>query len=306
MQAYAKKPMSIEDLANLLTARGLVANRDQLIHALKTVGYFRLTGYLYPFRRPNSDDYLSGTTLARLWALYTFDRKLRLVTSDALARIEVAVRALIVNSHAAAFPDNPFAYVEHASLPGLKLRRHTELLNSIARAMGNAKDEPDLRHLATEYGIADYPPVWNVMEHSPFGIVTLYYEGLDAKVKQSVSNVFYVQPNAFSGILMALKSARNVCAHHSRFWNRRIKSRVSLNLGVRPELQPLTECLSKQPSQNYTTVFSILSLCAYAIAIVHPQSNWKSRCKGLLLSADQYLLNGMGVPVDWQQLALWQ
>lgn len=71
MRQYTKQPMPIHDLANLLIARNLVADYDKLLHALRTVGYFRLTGYLYPFRLPNSDDYQHGTTLEKLWTIYT-------------------------------------------------------------------------------------------------------------------------------------------------------------------------------------------------------------------------------------------
>ena len=307
MKQYTKKPMSNADLADRLIARKLIADKGQLLHALETVGYFRLTGYLYPFRKPGSEEYEDGTTFEKLWGIYTFDRKLRQVASDALARIEVAVRTMVVSHHTAAFPNDAFQYIEHASLPGLKLRRHTELLNWISRSMGNAKGDPDLTHLKREYGIEDYPPVWNVMEHSPFGVVTLFYEGLDAPIKQKVANAFYIQPNAFLGVLMALKSARNVCAHHSRFWNKHIQSRITLNLGVRRELDPLLECLRKQPDlDRYTSVFAILSICAHCIQYVHPQSDWKNRCKALVDSADETLLRGMGFPSDWKSLALWQ
>ena len=229
------------------------------------------------------------------------------MAADALARIEVAVRSLIVTSHTAAFPNDALAYIDHNSLPGLKVRKHTELLNSISAAMGHAKGEPDLKHLKTEYDIEHYPPIWNVMEHAPFGIVTLFYEGLDATVKQSVANAFFMTPNAFSGVLMALKVARNACAHHSRFWNKHIQSRITLNLGVRRELDPLLECLRKQPELNrYTSVFAILSICAHCIQYVHPQSKWRERCRALLESADQFVLTGMGVPADWRNLALWK
>ena len=170
MKVYSKKPMELDALENQLIARGLIDGNRKLRHALETVGYFRLTGYLYPFRKPNSDDYKSGTTFESLWSIYTFDRKLRLMAADALARIEVAVRSLIVTSHTAAFPNDAFAYIDHNSLPGLKVRKHTELLNSISAAMGHAKGEPDLKHLKTEYDIEHYPPIWNVMEHAPFGL----------------------------------------------------------------------------------------------------------------------------------------
>ena len=307
MKVYSKNPMGLNALESQLIARGLVDGNRKLRHALETVGYFRLTGYLYPFSKPNSDDYKSGTTFERIWSIYTFDRKLRLMTADALARIEVAVRSLIVTSHTAAFPNDAFAYIDHKSLPGLKVRKHTELLNSISAAMGHAKGEPDLKHLKTKYDIEYYPPIWNVMEHAPFGIVTLFYEGLDATVKQSVANAFFMTPNAFSGVLMAMKVARNTCAHHSRFWNKHIRARLSGTLGQRKELDALHECLGKQPNRNvFTSVFAILSICAHCIQYVHPQSKWRERCRTLLQSADTFVLTGMGFPADWQKLVLWR
>ena len=54
MNQYTKKPMSNADLADRLIDRKLVADKGQLLHALETVGYFRLTGYLYPFRKPGA------------------------------------------------------------------------------------------------------------------------------------------------------------------------------------------------------------------------------------------------------------
>ena len=72
----------------------------------------------------------------------------------------------------------------------------------------------------SKYGIKDYPPVWAMLEHVPMGAVTFYYEGLPVNVQQSISNTFFVRPSAFVALLMALKNARNICAHHSRFWNR--------------------------------------------------------------------------------------
>ena len=41
----------MEDLADLLIARGLVvSSREDLLGVLKIVGYYRLTGFLYPYR----------------------------------------------------------------------------------------------------------------------------------------------------------------------------------------------------------------------------------------------------------------
>lgn len=305
MVRYSKKYKSDEELAELLISRGLVATKQQLLELFKAVGYYRFSGYLVPFRLPSSESFAPGTTFDCVWEIYTFDRKLRLVAMDALARIEIAVRTLIAKYHAEAYPSDPFCYVNVNSLPGLSAKRHADLLDSIKRSVKNARTEADIAHLQKVYGITEYPPIWCMLEHVLFGVVTLYYEGLDPLIKQKVANTFYIQPNAFLGVLMTFKNARNICAHHSRFWNRHILSRIARSLGVRPELKPLMECLSKQSSGNYTTIFSVLSLCAYCIGYVRPQSKWAQRCKELLETADDFILRGMGVPPDWNKLQLW-
>jgi abortive infection bacteriophage resistance protein len=94
MKPYTKVPQSNTDLAILLQNRGLVANSTKLLRILETVGYYRFTGYLHPFRMPNSDAYRPNTTLETVWDIYMFDRHLRLMAMDALARIEIAVRAI--------------------------------------------------------------------------------------------------------------------------------------------------------------------------------------------------------------------
>ncbi|MFM8830728.1 MAG: hypothetical protein ACKOHM_06955 [Spartobacteria bacterium] len=46
---YSKEALSLEEQADRLIGRGLIADRDELIGRLKVVNYYRLSGYLYPF-----------------------------------------------------------------------------------------------------------------------------------------------------------------------------------------------------------------------------------------------------------------
>ena len=48
---YSKPWLSVDEQIDHLVERGLfVSDRDGAAHLLRTVGYYRLTGYLYPFR----------------------------------------------------------------------------------------------------------------------------------------------------------------------------------------------------------------------------------------------------------------
>lgn len=78
----------MEGLADLLIARGLVvSSREDLLGVLKIVGYYRLTGFLYPYRaNDGTENFRPGTSLAEIWKLYTFDRRLRELAFQAANR----------------------------------------------------------------------------------------------------------------------------------------------------------------------------------------------------------------------------
>ena len=304
MKPYAKMPKSNADLTALLKSRGLVADSARLHRILETVGYYRFTGYLHPFRLPNSDTYRPNTKLDTVWDIYMFDRHLRLMAMDALARIEIAVRAIITRCHTN-FISDPFAYVNPANMPKFSQAKHGGLLARIADSTHKASNDPKIKHLATEYGITDYPPIWTMMEIVPLGTVTFYYHGLPDDVQKAVADTFHVRPNVFGQWLMALKNARNICAHHSRLWNFHIVAPFTRKVGRDPQLAPFVECLNRQPTFTYTTTFTVLSLCAYCMGIIRPESKWKNRCRALLKTATPFVLHGMGVPADWETLALW-
>jgi abortive infection bacteriophage resistance protein len=92
-----------EQLA-LLKARGLdVGDHRIATTALKRIGYYRLSGYLYPLRRElpatsgnatvksRSDDFVEGASLVATLELHDFDRKLRSILFEALQVLEVGL-----------------------------------------------------------------------------------------------------------------------------------------------------------------------------------------------------------------------
>ena len=305
--SFDERGKTNQELVELLIARGLGGRPSDILRALETVGYFRLKGYLFPLLEKDSADksFAEGATIGRAWEFYTIDRKLRVMVFEALARIEVAIRALIVRSHLRQ-NDNPMAYADAANMPNLSESMYTNLLDHIRGACRKSSAEPMIRHLKEKYGITNAPPIWTMMEVVEFGTVTLYYQGLPTNVQRLVADEFHVPPNALGGILNLLRRARNVCAHHSRFWNRRINAGVSNGLGSAPEIVPLEECLRTASEQKGTSAFVTLSLVAYCMSVFRPESGWKTRCRDFLVARDPFILRGMGFPSDWQSLAMWK
>lgn len=114
MSGYAKPWMSVDDQLDQLTRRGLaVTDRTLALNYLSRIGYYRLSGYWYAFRERSGalllldrgkkprklkvttvtlDEFKVGATFQNAVDLYVFDKKLRLLTLDALERIEVGLR----------------------------------------------------------------------------------------------------------------------------------------------------------------------------------------------------------------------
>ncbi len=95
---YKKDPFTYEKQADLLISRGLRADRNHLINSLRNVNYYRLSGYLYPYRDNNgdSDVFIKGASFEDVWRHYTFDRRLRFLLMDAIERVEISLRSRLV------------------------------------------------------------------------------------------------------------------------------------------------------------------------------------------------------------------
>ncbi len=120
---YEKYALTLEEQADLILDRGLVAERAELIMRLQAVNYYRLSGYLHPYRTRDvdgnlTDDYKTGANLNEIWRRYNFDRRLRIILLDAIERIEVAVRTRLVFHFTHAH--GPFGYLSPNNLTGFK------------------------------------------------------------------------------------------------------------------------------------------------------------------------------------------
>ena len=181
---YRKPTLTFEQQADLLLSRGMVAGREELIRRLKTVSYYRLSGYWYPFR--NADDTLQpGTSLDHVWRRYTFDRKLRLLVLDAIDRVEIAVRTGLAYHHCHAH--GPFGYLTTASLPGLDVGDFTRFRGKLKDEVRRSQ-EAFVTHFKAKYGdVHSDLPLWMATELMSFGMVFTLFRGMEKTIKRRVA-----------------------------------------------------------------------------------------------------------------------
>ncbi|GAA3081000.1 abortive infection bacteriophage resistance protein [Kribbella aluminosa] len=101
MTSYSKPHLSFDDQVQLLKSRGMVIDDPAAAaELLSVIGYYRLSGYWYPYRRQpgprqRDDQFVAGTNFKTVVRLYDADRRLKLHVLDAIERVEIALRVMI-------------------------------------------------------------------------------------------------------------------------------------------------------------------------------------------------------------------
>ena len=93
---------SVDDQISILRERGMEIHDLEFARSvLREIGYYRLSGYSYPYRAVQaeaallSDNFIEGTTIEKVVKLYRYDQELRAVTGLQLAKIEIVLRVMI-------------------------------------------------------------------------------------------------------------------------------------------------------------------------------------------------------------------
>lgn len=292
---YDKPALTYGAQVRQLQARGMViADEAAAEFYLQHLNYYRLSGYWLPFESDHgSHQFAAGTTFEAVLDLYTFDRELRLLLLDAIERIEVSTRAQWAyrfgHLHGAHAHLNPALAVNQKHWR----KNKEDLEKEVDRA-----DEAFIRHLITTYS-EDLPPIWAVCEVMSMGLLSRWYANLKPMQPRSlISNVYGLDESVFASWLHHLSVVRNVCAHHSRLWNRDF-SRVPPQATVSKPA-----ALSGQFVQDHK-LYNTLVISLYLMDIISPQHHWRERLKDLLNRHDTRLAD-MGFPADWQSRPIWQ
>jgi abortive infection bacteriophage resistance protein len=296
---YNKPPLTFAEQATLLIERGLLAEKDILVKRLQQVNYYRLSGYLYPYRQTDSNIFVPGTTLEKVWRYYTFDRRLRLVVMDAIERVEVSVKTQLV--YVLARQTGAFGYTTAQNFPNLQIENYTNWLNKVITKEVNRSKETFVSHFRVKYGDTHkFLPLWMLSEIMSFSCILTMYRGVPDSIKKQIAAFYNIPDKVLTSWLQTINVIRNICAHHCRLWNR--------ELGVKPLLPSRHKYpqwyVPIQISQN--RIFGVLTILRYCLIIIAPQSKWQNRLLDLFNEYPDISRKSMGFPDNWDCSPLWQ
>ena len=292
---FEKPALTHAEQVERLRQRGMVVE-DPAAAAfyLQHRNYYRLGAYWVPFEADHGTHrFRPGTRFDQVLALYVFDRELRLLVLDAIERVEVSVSSQW--AYQMAHRHGPHGYLD----PALALRRdkwqrdEKQVCDEVHRA-----NETFIKHFFKVYR-EPLPPVWAACEVLSLGLLSRLFDNLKPMpTRRAIAQVYGIDDKVLGSWLHHLSHVRNVCAHHSRLWNREFTITPML-----PRHKPAA--LAGQFAANSRRLYNSLVLLLHCMDIIAPQHHWRTRLRELV-ARHGIDTGAMGFPAGWERMPIWE
>ena len=296
---YTKPPLFIDQQIDLLISRGMIVdNRERAARYLNHINYYRFRAYWLPFEEKSDEtehQFKLGTTFDDALKLYLFDRKFRLLIMEAIERVEISLRTRF--AHELALKYGSHAYLD-ASL-FRKLDLHRQHLDNL-RSEINRSQETFIEHYRATYDEPSLPPIWAVCEVMTFGQLSIWFRNLKrSSDRNAFARIYGIDEVILGSFMHHLTHIRNLTAHHSRLWNRKIV--VIMTVPTLPG--DLAKQFNPKAERN---IYNTLVMLGYLLKLISPGTSWIVRMRKLIEEYVPDKTAAMGFPEGWRELPLWR
>ncbi|MBR3222642.1 MAG: Abi family protein [Kiritimatiellae bacterium] len=315
--SYPKGWLSYTDQIKRLRERGLEINDEESAKRfLAYSNYYRFTGYCLCFQHYDAQTherlFNKGTTFEDVFDIFNLDVELRDCISEALELVEISFRSVVAYNFSHAY--GPFGHTNAANfLRSFTTRRsdangslqpsryeewHEDLINETKRS-----NELFVKHFEQKYQQFPDLPIWTALEICSFGTLSKMFANMLRIDMRPIAMQYALQASTLDSWLHTFVYVRNICAHHSRLWDKK--------LAIAPQLPPGKMWDPVRPSASRT--FSVAMLLNWMLAhdsfepSVH--SAWKNRMKrimdGFFARFPRQTSLHTGFPKAWESLEVW-
>lgn len=272
-----------EDQLKLLENRGLVIeDREKALSVLKSINYYRLSGYSLSLRKDNS--FYPGITFDNIYEIYMFDERFRYIIMKYCSIVEVSFRSYMAYYHAEKY--SPLGYLDASNFDDIS--RHSNFLVELDKEIERSDDYFVAHH---KDDLNSVFPFWVAIEVTSFGLLSKLFKNMKTEDRNAISRSYVGFGRKYvENWLQCCSYCRNIAAHCGRFYNRHLKA-----------------CPVKISSKVYSGVDNTMAF-AFVLAIYNllPSDRVKKMFSNDLLNcfADYpfALPKYMGFPNGWETL----
>lgn len=295
---FTKPWCSYAAQVQLLQQRGLTVADPQSAELFLThLNYYRFSGYCLAFEQ-HRHKFNAGTTFENIVAAYQFDLALRDLLTEALEVVEVDLRAAIAHD----FGEKHGAFGHTSPSNFFQNFNHSDWLEGLRREADRSNDL-FVNHFRQTYSEFPDLPVWIVTEVMSFGTLSHMYKGMVRFDQSSIAKRYGIQPIFLQSWMHHCVYVRNLCAHHSRLWDR--------VWSIKPAFPPISDWQPPLLPSNRHLFCTLLLLRRFMsrIPVIQPfAGQWKQRVEQHLSQppATPNPLGSMGLTNKWREHPIWK
>lgn len=219
---------TIDDQVDILRARGLVINDEEKVRdILFRENYFFISGYRHMFTEPGSrSKFLDGTSFEELYAVFSFDRRIRNTFFKNILIVENNIKSIISYhlSKKYGFKEKDYLNPDNFTQDKLADRQVNDILNKVRRQIRvNGRKHTATMHYIDNYG---YIPMWILVKVLSFGTMAEFYGILKREDQQSIASAYGLDAETLEIYLTILANFRNVCAHEDILYDHRTQRMI--------------------------------------------------------------------------------
>ena len=294
MEKYSKPSLPYSKQVDLLKSRGLgIADHVSAERFLKQVSYYRFSAYCLPFETVRHQ-FKPNVNFDQITKLYEFDRRLRFLIDEALEVIEITVRAIMAHEMAQKY--GPFFHEDPANFYGRFDHKNWVLK---VHEQATRSREMFIAHYKSKYEGFPKLPIWMAVEIMSFGSISQLIDSLKREDQIILAKQFGLHTSILMSWLHTFAYVRNICAHHARFWDRKLAIAM-----VAPKDGRWVDVNTSRIGAALLAINQFLHKLPIDKGII---SEWRSEVEALFsrkIEVDDFL-GAMGLSKELQKHPLW-
>ena len=217
---FIKPPLNLQQQVNHIKVNYNIKCKDEnlikkyLLHC----NYYKLRGYWLFFEEIKKEIYFEEVI-----NLYEFDKELRMLFIDYIEIIETSIKSIFAY-HLTTKYNNPHIHLNREIFFNEKY-----YFQSIKQLKDNFNSSKEIfaYHFKTKYD-EKLPPLWVSVELMTLGEISKWFNNLNLYDQKEISKYYNFPAPSLRTLLINITEIRNISAHHSRLWNKRLTQAISI------------------------------------------------------------------------------
>lgn len=225
-----KEFKTIDEQIKILKSRNMVIEDYEKAYKILTKNnyYYLINGYkdLFLDNASKNEKYINNTKIEEIYALYNFDKNIKINFLRYLLLIENEIDTYIAYEFSKSYGHKNYLLsknLNNSKSKQLLIQKFIDDVNLEIQYQYKNSNKMIIHYL-DNFG---YIPLWVLIRVMSFGKISKFYSLMKPKEQNEISRKYNLRINEFKVILHNLTLIRNICAHDEKLYDIKMKNRIS-------------------------------------------------------------------------------